>query len=75
MVIGRHAQAGHLPETMKLSLGNTMRDWRWRWPGVILLPHPSARNAGWFRRTAWFEESVLHMLKTRVAEPLGIPSS
>lgn len=73
VVIGRHAQAWHLPETMNLSLGNAMRDWRSRWPEVILLPHPSPRNAGWFRRNDWFEEDVLHMLQTRVAELLSDP--
>ncbi|MFC4217536.1 uracil-DNA glycosylase family protein [Pseudophaeobacter arcticus] len=73
VVIGRHAQAWHLPETMNLSLGNAMRDWRTRWPEVILLPHPSPRNASWFRRNAWFEEDVLPMLQTRVEELLGDP--
>lgn len=32
VVIGRHAQAWHLPDTMNLSLRDAMRDWRSRWP-------------------------------------------
>ncbi len=73
VVIGRHAQAWHLPDTMNLSLRDAMRDWGSRWPKVILLPHPSPCNAGWFRCNAWFEEDVLPMLQTRVAELLDDP--
>lgn len=71
VVIGRHGQAWHLPDTMNLSLVDAMRDWRAHWPETILLPHPSPRNAGWFRRNAWFEEDVLPMLQTRITELLN----
>jgi uracil-DNA glycosylase len=74
VVIGRHAQAWHLPETMKLSLGNAMRDWRARWPEVILLPHPSPRNASWFRGNVWFEDEVVPVLRQHIAKLLRDPS-
>ncbi|GAB4576878.1 MAG: uracil-DNA glycosylase family protein [Rhodothalassiaceae bacterium] len=73
VVIGRHAQGWHLPRTMGATLSEAMRDWRARWPETVLLPHPSPRNMGWFRRNSWFEEDVLPMLRTRVAELLGNP--
>lgn len=73
VVIGRHAQTWHLPETKALSLGDAMQNWRTRWPGVILLPHPSPRNAGWFQRNTWFEEELLPMLKARVKHLVGDP--
>ena len=70
VVIGRHAQAWHLPDTMDQSLGDAMRNWRARWPATILLPHPSPRNAGWFSRNRWFEDEVLPVLRARVADLL-----
>lgn len=75
VVIGRHAQAWHLPETARLPLGEAMRDWRVRWPASILLPHPSPRNMAWFQRNAWFEAELLPLLRARVAELLGDQSS
>ena len=66
IVIGRHAQAWHLPETIGLSLADAMRDWRARWPDTLLLPHPSPRNIGWFRRNRWFEDELLPVLQERI---------
>lgn len=71
VVIGRHAQAWHLPETMNLSLGNAMRDWRVRWPETVLLPHPSPRNSGWLLHNGWFETELLPTVKSRIAAVLG----
>ncbi|MEH7830405.1 uracil-DNA glycosylase family protein [Gemmobacter denitrificans] len=70
VVLGRYAQAWHLPGTMNLSLRDAMQKWRSRWPEVILLPHPSPRNSSWLVRNAWFEEDVLPMLKACVSELL-----
>jgi uracil-DNA glycosylase len=71
VVIGRYAQAWHLPETARLSLAEAMLDWRARWPHTVLLPHPSPRNAGWFQRNAWFEAELLPIMRARVDEVLA----
>lgn len=71
VVIGRYAQGWHLPETARLPLAVAMRDWQEHWPKRILLPHPSPRNAGWFRRNPWFESELLPILRARVAELVG----
>jgi len=71
VVIGRYAQAWHLPGTARLSLAEAMLDWRARWPDTVLLPHPSPRNAGWFQRNAWFEAELLPALRARVVEVLA----
>ncbi len=71
VVIGRHAQSWHLPETSHLPLAEAMRDWPTRWPTSILLPHPSPRNVGWFRRNDWFETDVLPVVQARVIELIG----
>jgi uracil-DNA glycosylase len=71
VVIGRHAQAWHLPETAHLPLSEAMRDWRARSPETVLLPHPSPRNTGWFQRNIWFKTELLPMLRARVEEILA----
>jgi uracil-DNA glycosylase len=71
VVIGRHAQSWHLPETSHLPLAEAMRVWRARWPTSILLPHPSPRNTSWFRRNDWFETDLLPVLRVRVAALIG----
>lgn len=71
VVIGRHAQGWHLPETSHLPLAEAMRDWPARWPTSILLPHPSPRNVGWFRRNDWFETDLLPVVQARVIELIG----
>lgn len=75
IVIGRHAQAWHMPETAHLPLAEAMRDWRARWPDTILLPHPSPRNTGWFQRISWFESELLPLLRARVAGLLSVRPS
>lgn len=71
VVIGRHAQRWHLPETSHLPLAEAMRDWPARWPASILLPHPSPRNMAWFQRNVWFEADLLPVLRARVIALIG----
>ncbi len=71
VVIGRHAQAWHLPETARRPLAQAMRDWRARWPETVLLPHPSPRNTGWFQQNKWFETELLPRVKSRIEAVLG----
>jgi len=69
LVIGRYAQAYHLPDA-PASVTDAVRSWRSHWPGVFPMPHPSPRNQLWSRRNPWFEEDLLPMLRARVAEVL-----
>ena len=50
LVIGRYAQAWHLPSTTGQSLTEVVADWQVRWPSVVALPHPSPRNNIWLKR-------------------------
>jgi uracil-DNA glycosylase len=74
LAIGRHAQAYHHPAARRLSLTQTVADWRAILaapaegrPAVLALPHPSWRNNAWIRRNPWFAEELLPELKRRVA--------
>ena len=69
LVVGRYAQAYHLPGVDD-SVTRTVQSWRTGWPHVIPLPHPSPRNTMWLRRNPWFETELLPALRARVAEVL-----
>ncbi len=65
LLVGRYAQRRYLgPDSVGLTAA--MQSWRARAPGVMLLPHPSPRNRGWFARNPWFEAELLALLRERV---------
>lgn len=70
LVIGRYAQAYHLPGG-GASVTEVVSAWRDHWPRVVPLPHPSPRNNLWLKRNPWFEEELLPMLRVRVAAVLA----
>jgi uracil-DNA glycosylase len=67
VVIGRYAQAWHLPDA-PTSVTETVAAWEQFWPDVMPLPHPSPRNNMWLRRNPWFTTDILPVLHQRVAE-------
>ena len=67
LVIGRYAQAYHLPRQYA-SVTAAVKSWRDAWPEVVPLPHPSPRNNIWLRRNPWFEDELVPVLRSRVAE-------
>jgi len=69
LVVGRYAQAHHLPQ-QGASVTETVLGWRTGWPHTVALPHPSPRNRLWLRRNAWFEAELLPALRGRVAAVL-----
>ncbi len=69
LVIGRYAQAYHLPHAGG-SVTEVVRAWRDHWPAVIPLPHPSPRNNLWLRRNPWFGDELLPALRLRVTQVL-----
>lgn len=70
LVIGRYAQAYHLPGE-GASLTAAVRAWRAHWPHTVALPHPSPRNNLWLKRNPWFDAELLPLLRARVAEVLA----
>lgn len=69
LVLGQYALAYHLPEAGG-TLTEGVQAWRRYWPHVVPLPHPSPRNTPWLRRHPWFENELVPLLQTRVAEIL-----
>jgi uracil-DNA glycosylase len=71
LIIGKYAQAYHLPGTAHLPLSESVKDWRAMWPHTIALPHPSPRNNIWLKRNPWFEAELLPALKPLVQQALA----
>ncbi len=67
LVIGRYAQAWHLPGAAR-SVTDSVAAWRDQWPQLLPLPHPSPRNNLWLRRNPWFAQELLPAMRARVAE-------
>ena len=66
LLVGSYAQAYHLRERRKKTLGETVRAFEEYLPQFFVLPHPSWRNIGWRRKNPWFEKDVLPALRRRV---------
>ncbi|MFN3546375.1 MAG: uracil-DNA glycosylase family protein [Mesorhizobium sp.] len=72
LTIGQYAQAWHLRDPQKVSLTETVANWRTVFqasckPRHLPLPHPSWRNNGWLRRHPWFEGELLPALRREIA--------
>lgn len=67
LVIGRYAQAWHLPSASS-KVTEVVAAWRSMWPTCLPLPHPSPRNNRWLKQNPWFESTVIPVLRARVAE-------
>jgi len=70
LVIGKYAQAHHLPDAGP-SVTAAVSAWQNYWPHIVPLPHPSPRNNIWLRRNPWFEEELLPVLRARVEKVLN----
>jgi uracil-DNA glycosylase len=66
LAIGGYAQAWHLGERHRGSVGANVAAWRDFAPACIPLPHPSWRTIGWERRNPWFGEELLPALRQRL---------
>ncbi|KDC52622.1 uracil-DNA glycosylase family protein [Pseudoalteromonas fuliginea] len=71
IVLGKYAQAYHLPDTKKMPLTELVKSWREYWPNYLVLPHPSPRNNIWLKKNPWFEQDVLPELGKRIATILN----
>jgi uracil-DNA glycosylase len=70
LVIGRYAQAYHLPQAAG-GVTEVVRAWRSFLPDHLPLPHPSPRNQMWVSRNPWFVKDVLPELRSRVRHVLA----
>lgn len=70
IIIGRYAQAWHLP-AQGASLTESVQAWQANWPHTVVLPHPSPRNNLWLKRNPWFERDLLPVVRSRVAQLLA----
>ena len=64
IIIGRHALAWHFPTKRPLTDLAQADDLP---PSLVVLPHPSPRNARWLALNPWFEAEILPALRERVA--------
>lgn len=70
LVIGKYAQAWHLPDAKYSTLTSLVQNWRLCSPNIIPLPHPSPRNNIWLKKNPWFEEKLVPQLAKRVQSAL-----
>ncbi|KAA3614868.1 MAG: uracil-DNA glycosylase family protein [Calditrichaeota bacterium] len=68
IIIGQYAQAYYLKNKRKNTLTETVKSWKEYLPNYIVLPHPSPRNFGWFKKNPWFDDEVLPTLRNRIRE-------
>lgn len=69
LLVGTYAQAHYLPETKKLSLTDRVRRYA-EFAPFLPLPHPAWRSRIWMGKNPWFEEEVLPVLRSRIAQLL-----
>lgn len=70
ILVGAYAQKFYLGKSMKKNLTETVRSYEEYLPEYFPIVHPSPLNIGWRRRNAWFEETVIPELQSRVHEIL-----
>lgn len=66
IVLGKYAQAYHLPDSKHLPLTELVRAWQDYWPTHLPLPHPSPRNNIWLKKNPWFEQEVVPKLAAHI---------
>ena len=71
IVLGKYAQAYHLPHSKHLALTELVKSWREYWPAILPLPHPSPRNNIWLANNPWFERDVVPQLAQAVQSILA----
>ncbi len=65
IVIGLYAQSYHFTDK-KMSVTERVKHWQHYWPTHIPIPHPSPRNRIWLMRNPWYEQKLIHKLRSKV---------
>lgn len=73
VLAGHYAQAYHLGDKRKRTLGETVAAWREYAPLYFPLPHPSWHNNHWLKANPWFERDLVPVLRDRVRRLLDLP--
>ena len=66
LVVGAYAQRRYVEEPGR-NLTETVASWERYLPHQVVLPHPSPRNRGWFKKNPWFETDTLPAVRSRVS--------
>jgi uracil-DNA glycosylase len=66
ILIGQYSQHYFLQQRMKLTLTDTVKNWREYWPEYLVLPHPSPRNNIWLKKNSWFEKELIPEVQKRI---------
>ena len=66
LLIGQYAQTYYLKNTAKITLTETVKNYKEYLPDYIPLPHPSPRNNIWQKKNMWFKESLIQVLQEKV---------
>ena len=67
LLIGMYAQQYYLKDTARRTLTETVANFEAYLPKYLVLPHPSPRNRFWMKKNPWFEESIVPILRTKIA--------
>lgn len=67
LLIGQYAQKYYLENDVKITLTETVKHYKEYLPNYIPLPHPSPRNNIWQKKNQWFKESLIQVLREKVA--------
>ena len=68
LLIGQYAQNYYLKSNAKITLTETVKNYKDYLPNYIPLPHPSPRNNIWQKKNEWFKERLIPVLQKKVAE-------
>ncbi len=69
LLIGAYAQ-NRYSDSAHSTLTARVRDWRRYEPQTFMLPHPSPRNAAWFKHNPWFDHEVVPALQYQISQVL-----
>ena len=70
LLIGQYAQGYYLKSHTKITLTETVKNYKAYLPHYIPLPHPSPRNNIWQKKNSWFKENLVPVLQEKVASLL-----
>jgi uracil-DNA glycosylase len=72
LLIGQYAQNYYLKNTAKITLTETVKNYKEYLPNYIPLPHPSPRNNIWQKKNKWFKDSLIQVLQEKVISVLDL---
>ena len=74
LLIGQYAQKHYLSDfenINRVSVTETVSNWKKYSPKYFPLPHPSPRNTLWLKKNSWFEQKTIPQLRKQVRAALN----